>query len=973
MYWKCPQRGTVLGMTFISYAQNFEDVMLWRALQGVGSGFYIDVGAAHPDIDSVTRAFYDRGWTGINVEPVPGSARRLAAARLRDVTLPVALSDTPGRTRFFVVGASSDTGLSTMLPGVLDDYREHAFDIQDTEVEVETLAEVCRRHAPGPIHFLKVDVEGAERAVLAGADFQAFRPWIVLVEATAPMSSVETHGEWEGLLLAAGYRFVWFDGLNRFYVADERADALERHFRLPPNVFDGFVRAGDSDWVRRLGQAEVLQAEAATRTRIAEERGDALVLRLAGAEAGAAELEARGRQRAEELQQLRAELAAAGRALHRAEAERAEARQHVAALRLGQAPLEGEVQALRQNAAGWQARAEAFEAEAREAGAWLAASRASTSWRVTAPLRGAVTLAGRLAGRAPAMAVAARAIPDAPPPVPAAVVPAAPPCPAPPPALPAPAPPGPASAFAPPRRTVHQFHAGSATGDAITAAMLMTRRLLREAGYRSDIFVEHVDPALAHELRPFAELPPHDGYVLLVRHSMGQGVMDRLLALPAPKVLLYHNITPPKHLGDPGIREAARLGREQLAQFRPHVAAALADSAFNALELQRLGFDPVRTCTLLVDPAALAPRVQPKEPGEPFTILFVGRVIESKGQLELIESYARFVHPFGGPSRLVLVGRHGGPGDAYAQALHEAAARHGIGAQVAITGAVPDAERDGWYDAADLYVSLSRHEGFGVPLVEAMARGVPVLAWPAGAVPDTLGGAGALLDDAAPSAVAGRMLELARDPKRRAAMAAAGRAAVGRFAPALHMPRLIEALVRAGAAPPPDPGSRAALGANLRFAVAGEMRGEGDVPRHNRAVAAALEAARPGRVRVLAASGGLAAEVGHLAGRGAPDTGPEVVICQFDPVRAAPGFGDLRLALVGCDGPVLPASTVEALAGFDGVLARDRETMKVLVDSGVAGPLRLLGEPGSHDVAERLSGIALDLLTAPPPVPVRWG
>jgi len=928
-------------MTFVSYAQNFEDVLLWRALRSVGAGFYIDVGAAHPDIDSVTRALYDRGWNGVNVEPVAASARRLLAARPRDVTLQVALGEAPGRAEFFIV-QGTDTGLSTTVGAMLGQYDPARFDVGRTEVEVDTLAAVCRRHAPGPIHVLKVDVEGAERAVLAGADFAAFRPWIVLVEATAPMSTVETHVDWEGILLAAGYRFVWFDGLNRFYVTEERAAELAPHFRTPPNVFDDFVRAADTDWALRIGQAEARQADAVLRSCAAEERADRLALRLAKEAAYTAELDQVAARRGQELRS------------HLDEAGRTQA--HLAA-KLAEAVHRADALAQRTDAMAHQAAL--HKEETREVRGWLDATRASTSWQVTAPLRRAAALAGRMRGRTPRAASGDAQRGEAPrtdePPRTDGI--ALPESPAPSVAAPAPAPaPRP---LRQPLRTVHQFHAGSATGDAITSAMLLTRRLLRQAGYRSDIFVEHCDPGLADELRLVDELPRHDGYVLIVRHSMGHRSLDRLLTLPAPKVLMYHNITPPEHLGDPALRAAARQGREQLALLRPHVAAALADSEYNALELRSLGFDPVRACPLLIDPASLAAAgahdAGNRPEGGPFTILFVGRIIESKGQLELIESFARFIHPFGGLARLVLVGRHGGAGDAYLESLFAAVRRNGVDAQVVITGPLSDRDRDAWYAEAGLYVSLSHHEGFGVPLMEAMAQGVPVLAWPAGAAADTLGGAAELVADPSPSAVAAQMLALARDPLRRAAMSQAGRRALGRFDPDRHMPRLVEALVRAGAAAPPDPAARGTLAAAMRFAVVGHIAGTYSLAGVNRALAAAIEAERPGRVRVLPVEGQPQDDisrvpalergaVARLAGRTAPETGPEVVISQHYPIYPPPDPGDLPLALTFWEESVLPAAMVAQLGRFRGVLAPSRFVAKVLADSGVVAPVRLLGQ-----------------------------
>ncbi len=913
-------------MTFISYAQNFEDVLLWRALGQVGTGFYIDAGAAHPDTDSVTRAFYDRGWSGINVDPVPEAARRLRAARPRDITVQAALGSAPGRA---ILHHVESPGLSTLSDSIAARHREAGLAAEDLEVAVETLAAICERHAPPDIHFLKVDVEGSERDVLAGADFARFRPWIVVVEATVPNSPVEDFGGWEGILLAAGYRFVWFDGLNRFYVADERAAALAPHFRTPPNVFDDFLRAADTEWARQLSQAEAREAalqgriaEIEAQVSLAEERAERAALRLRREAMLTADAEARTAAMQREVDRM-----------HREVAWRHD-------------KIESLDERLRANEAVLRNTA-ALEQEAASARRLLGAMHASTSWRLTAPLRRTAGIARRLRGRAPERLAIAASAPDQ--------------------GLPEPGRPGHrapgtrSSALPvlpmPPTRTVHQFHAGSATGDAITNAMLLTRSLLRGMGYRSEIFVDSRDPALADELHTLDDLPRHADYVLLVRHSMGYDALPRILGLPARKVLLYHNITPPEHLtGQPFHQEYARLGRRQLALLQPQVSAALADSEFNALELRTLGFDPVRACPLLFDVARMGTRPGPHErQDDVFTVLFVGRVTEAKGQADLIEAFARFRAGFGAPARLVLVGRHGGrhgerlggPEDRYYAALRDAVRRHGIEEHVLFTGAISDAERDAWYGAADLYVSLSQHEGFGVPLVEAMAHGVPVLAWPAGAVTETLGGAAELLDDAAPSVVAARMAALARDPARRACLGERGRRAAERFALGRHVPRLVEAVVRAGAAPPPDPASRDALRAGLRFAVAGHVNGTYSLAAINRTLALAIEAERPGAARLLPVEGEPTddlsrvppderAAVTALAGRAAPGTGPEIVVSQHYPLYVPhPRPGDLPLALFFWEELSVPAETVAALnEAFRGVLAPSRAVAKALVDFG---------------------------------------
>jgi FkbM family methyltransferase len=254
-------------VTFISYAQNYEDVMLWRALKHVGVGFYIDAGAAHPDEISVTRAFYDRGWHGINIEPSLPFFRRLAGARMRDINLNIALAAQPGQLPFFEV---EGTGLSTIDQDIADEHTAAGWPVHETIVQVRTLAELCREHVTNDVHFLKIDVEGAEAAVLAGADFNICRPWIVIVEATRPMSQEQNHLEWESFLTSAGYRSVYFDGLNRFYVAAERWEDLSQVFAVPPNVFDDFIRAPDSEHLQRMIAAEERVARAEVRASQAE-------------------------------------------------------------------------------------------------------------------------------------------------------------------------------------------------------------------------------------------------------------------------------------------------------------------------------------------------------------------------------------------------------------------------------------------------------------------------------------------------------------------------------------------------------------------------------------------------------------------------------------------------------------------------------------------------------------------------------
>ncbi len=225
-------------MRFISYAQNFEDVMLWRALKHVEIGFYVDVGANDPQHDSVTKAFYERGWRGINIEPVSQWFNRLVSERTRDINLQVAVGAQSGET---IIYDLPDTGLSTMDKSIAERHEtERGYRKVEYKVHVKTLTEICINLHIAPIHFLKIDVEGAENEVLEGIDFSKLRPWIVVVESTLPNTQIEDYANWEPILLNANYDYVYFDGLNRFYVAQEHPE-LRKSFITPPNVFDDFA------------------------------------------------------------------------------------------------------------------------------------------------------------------------------------------------------------------------------------------------------------------------------------------------------------------------------------------------------------------------------------------------------------------------------------------------------------------------------------------------------------------------------------------------------------------------------------------------------------------------------------------------------------------------------------------------------------------------------------------------------------
>lgn len=250
----------------MSYAQNREDVVLWRALGHLPHGRYVDVGANHPRDLSVTRAFYDRGWSGITVEPVHEFAELHRVERPRDTLVEAAVvADAEPDVTLHTI---SGTGLSTVRDDISSEHEAHGWHPAETTVPATTLAAVIAgdEDFARETHLLVVDTEGSEGAVLSSVDLRTWRPWVVVVEATAPLTNRPTHGEWEPQLTAAGYEFCLFDGVSRFYVADEHAPTLRAALSYPACALDEFVDARQADLEARL-DAGARSVEALERSR----------------------------------------------------------------------------------------------------------------------------------------------------------------------------------------------------------------------------------------------------------------------------------------------------------------------------------------------------------------------------------------------------------------------------------------------------------------------------------------------------------------------------------------------------------------------------------------------------------------------------------------------------------------------------------------------------------------------------------
>jgi glycosyltransferase involved in cell wall biosynthesis len=344
--------------------------------------------------------------------------------------------------------------------------------------------------------------------------------------------------------------------------------------------------------------------------------------------------------------------------------------------------------------------------------------------------------------------------------------------------------------------TIHQIVPTLSPGDAVGSHTLAVRDALRAAGLQSEIFSDDIAPALQSEARPLVALPQAGtpGLALLYQCSIGNEVVERLLARPEPLIVDYHNLTPMAHLlrWAPDMAHLVSWGRGQLGDLAARAVLGIGDSAFNAEDLQAAGFARTAVVPILLDVADLRhPHpARAERPGRRW--LFVGRIVPNKAQHDLVLALAwhRAVHD--PDAELRLVGRDAAP--AYTTALRELIDELGLGDAVHLVGGVDAAGLAREYAEADVFVCLSDHEGFCIPVLEAMANDVPVVAYASSALPETIGSGGLLLPRKDPATVSSAVHHLATDLRLQAAMVERGAQRVATFDRSRTTPLLLEAL-----------------------------------------------------------------------------------------------------------------------------------------------------------------------------------
>lgn len=346
-------------MSFVSYAQNFEDVMLWRAFGSIEKGTYIDIGAQDPVKDSVSFAFYQHGWRGVHLEPTHQYANALQQARPGEQVRQAAVGSTPGQLTFYEF---ADTGLSTGDQRIAEQHMAQGYTPTIHSVEVVTLDQLLEEweQAQGgqALHWLKIDVEGMEEEVIKGWQNSLVRPWVIVIESHSPGSQRHAHDAWEHSLIDKGYQYIYTDGINRFYLS-ERHPELADAFAYPPNVFDEFSLSGQA--------SHAFCHQVKHQVHLAEVRASSAEERLYHANKHIQRLESAEEALSQQRESLQIET--------RAQAASIQA-------------LAAKIQALEAENAQCQRQHEVLQGQ-------LALLENSRSWRITKPLRSAGQLARR--------------------------------------------------------------------------------------------------------------------------------------------------------------------------------------------------------------------------------------------------------------------------------------------------------------------------------------------------------------------------------------------------------------------------------------------------------------------------------------------------------------------------------------------------------------------------------------------------
>ncbi len=291
---------------------------------------------------------------------------------------------------------------------------------------------------------------------------------------------------------------------------------------------------------------------------------------------------------------------------------------------------------------------------------------------------------------------------------------------------------------------INQFHSGTASGDAITNEMLLIKDILLKNGYESEIYAEHVAESLKKNIKDIKSYKGNKDSILIIHHSMGFDLFDKIVSLPDNKILIYHNITPEHFFDDEIIKQYIRKGLKQTVEYRKYIDSAYADSNFSRKEMIAMGYKnvgiiPVQISLDRFDHVDTNKNLEKKLTTQT-NFIFVGRIVKNKRQVDIIKAFNIYKNFFNKNSKLFIIGDTSNK--AYLHEVENTIREYDLSENVVITGKINESDLKTYYKNASVFISMSEHEGFGVPLLEAMKMNVPLIAYDSSAIVETMGGAG---------------------------------------------------------------------------------------------------------------------------------------------------------------------------------------------------------------------------------------
>jgi glycosyltransferase involved in cell wall biosynthesis len=539
---------------------------------------------------------------------------------------------------------------------------------------------------------------------------------------------------------------------------------------------------------------------------------------------------------------------------------------------------------------------------------------------------------------------------------------------------------------------IHQFSPGCDVGDGITNGLFFTQKILHSLGVRSEIFSIHIPDALQGVIQDYRNYRSQPDQVLLVHHSLGTADWDWVGQQTAVKILIYHNITPAEFFPEGSfLYEHCVLGRRQLADSVSWFGGAIGDSAYNSAELIDCGYAPVVTIPLLIDLEKNL--TAPWDPGvvqqhqHTFNLLFIGRIIENKQQHELIELFAQFKQLYRRPAKLLLVG--GTMSIDYENRLRALIRDRQLHNEVELTGKVSSEQLYGYYRAADVFVCLSEHEGFGMPLIEAMCFDVPVVALDTSNIGNTLGASGILFTEKRLPEMAACLKLLAEHREFRRRIKRSQRCNLQRFTLDTVRAQLVEflnhldiavALPANVAMASPRPQAREGLGVReghspVQYQIEGPFDSSYSLALVNRELALALQPEHsvalystegPGDFPPNPAFLNAHPEVATLWRNSDNPWLPETVVRNLYPPRVADARGlTTALGVYGWEESTFPVAWMDDFnQRLDLVATMSDYVTKTLIDNGLRRPCATVGIGVDHFLAVK---------PEPLPVPLKAG